>query len=85
MYGHYDAGQAQNLLIVFERCDPALTKCKSEEQVEAWFKFRYILTIQNRKSFIQYQFDDERINERSEIKYLPMNYARKDHVRMVTR
>ena len=63
-------------MIVFERCDPTISKCKSEEKVKEWLKFRYLITIQNRKSFIQYEFGDKRINERAVVKFQPMDYVR---------
>ena len=47
MYGHYDAGQARNLMIVFEKCDTEKgdTKCKSPDEIEKWLNLKYIMTV----------------------------------------
>ena len=76
MYGHYDAVQAQNLMIVFEGCNSTERTCKNETEVKEWLKFRYIAMIQNRRSFIQYEFGDEKFMEQSELKFLPMSFER---------
>ena len=45
MYGHYDAGLARNLMIVFEKCNPDLRTCKKEKEIREWLNFKYIVTV----------------------------------------
>ena len=72
-------------MIVFERCNSTLTTCKTDDEIERWLRYKYIVTIQNRKDFIQYEFGENRINMQSEVNFLPMSFERQDHVRMITR
>jgi hypothetical protein len=56
-------------VIVFEKCDPKKRPlgqiCKTEAEIEKWMAFKFIVTLENRKKFIQYKFKEERIEERS--------------------
>ena len=46
---------------------------------------KYILTLTNTKSFIQYKFFEESIAESSQIQWYPLTYdARFEQVRMIT-
>ena len=50
-------------MIVFEKCDPAIRLCKSEIEITKWLEFKYIVTYQNGRNFIQHDFSHNRINE----------------------
>ncbi len=45
-------------MVVFEKCDnskrPEGSKCKTEEEIEAWMAFKYILLFNNDARFIQH-------------------------------
>ena len=53
LFGNYDTGVANNLMIVFEKCDPQKNDfCKSEEEIYEWLSFKYFVVIENSKRFI---------------------------------
>ena len=56
LWGNYNTGQAQNLKIVFEKCDiakrPKGAKCKTEDEISAWMEGKYIALIFNEARFI---------------------------------
>ena len=86
IYGNYDTYTAQNLMVVFELCDPNKTLCKREEEIKAWIESKYILTLTNQKSFISHEFEDKRIVEESKLKWFAMSgTTRVDQVRTITR
>ena len=76
MYGHYDAGLARNLMIVFEKCNPDLRTCKKEKEIREWLNFKYIVTVQNRNDFIQYEFGDDSHVKQAYINFLPMSFEK---------
>ena len=47
--GNYDAIEAKNLMIVFDRCNNATSAvtCKSEEEIQEFMKFKYIVAMWN--------------------------------------
>lgn len=48
LFGDYHADAASNVQAVFVRCDPSKqTTCASEQEIEDWLKFKYIVTIEN--------------------------------------
>ena len=51
VYGNYDSGAAQNLMVVFERCDPAKRVCKSETEFQNWLSYKFLITLENTKVF----------------------------------
>ena len=60
-------------MIVFEKCDPAIRFCKSETEITKWLEFKYIITYQNSRNFIQHDFSHNRINELAAIQYFALN------------
>ena len=71
--GNYNTHIAQNLMVVFEKCDIKTQKaCKSEEEISEWMQNKYILTLTNIKSFIQYEFFEDSIAETSQIQWFPL-------------
>ena len=89
--GNYDTSEGSNLMIVFEKCDPVLRakaglKCKTENQIEEWLQFKYILIIENGIQFVEHKFEGERIEANSAITWYPLaSKGRIDIVRMITR
>lgn len=75
-------------MIVFEKCDrekvlPPI-QCASQEEITQWMEFRYILTVENQKRFIQHKFKKERIVKSAEIHWHPLNsVSRTDYVKMI--
>lgn len=50
--GHYDSQSAQNLMVVFEVCDPTKRKkCKSPEVIRKALQFSYILLVENNEFY----------------------------------
>ena len=45
--GNFNTENAQNLVLVFEKCDPSVTTCKSEEVIEEFIRSSYIVTAEN--------------------------------------
>ena len=46
VYGDYNSNAAGNLMVVFDKCDPAKQEdgfCKSEKEIAEWLEFKYIL------------------------------------------
>ena len=86
IYGNYDSYSAENLMVVFELCDPDKTTCKSEQKIKEWIKSKYIVTLTNQRDFISHEFKEKRIAEQSSIKWFAMSeISRVDQVRMITR
>ena len=87
--GNFDTSVANQLMIVFEKCDKKRSpqiNCASETSIEQWMKFRYILTVENTKQFIQHEFEDDGIEKTSEIYWHALNYKdRTDYVKMIHR
>ena len=51
--GVFDSSKAQNLMLVFERCDATWSpvECQSEAAIEEWMVYKYIVVLANRKTF----------------------------------
>lgn len=78
-------------MIVFERCNPerraalGLT-CKTEAEINEWLIAKYFIVRENNRAFVQHKFGEERINDKSQLKWYPIsNVSRVDVVRMITR
>ena len=54
LWGNYDSTTARNIMVVFERCNATTNKdgCKSEQEIDDWMSFKYILTYVNEKKFV---------------------------------
>ncbi len=88
IFGNYDSGIASNLFIGFEQCtpEPGVRKCKTEQQIEEWLVGKYFITVENQKSFIKDELNENSIRADSSVKWYPVSkYARDDTVRMIQR
>ena len=93
MFGNYKTQAANNIMVVFEKCDPSKKtkqgqpqKCKDETEIQKWLQFKYIITVDNIKRFIQHDFDEERIEVASVLKWYPISPdVRTDTVNIVQR
>ena len=57
--GNYVTREGSTLMVVFEKCSERTSdKCKTEEEIEAWLEFKYILVFENNKAFSQRSFDN---------------------------
>ena len=73
-------------MIVFEKCDAKISKCKSEAEIEEWMGSKYIVTLENEAKFLPQKFDNNRVARRSMIRWYPMSYqTRSDIVNIITR
>ena len=77
-------------MVVFEKCDitkrPEGAKCKTEEEIEAWMAFKYILLCNNDARFIQHKFGENRVEKKSQLAWYALNYnTRVDVPKIVTR
>lgn len=52
---------ANNLMVVFEKCDKKVRECKSDQEIQDWLVFKYMLVLENSKRFIPHEFKDKRI------------------------
>ena len=73
-------------MIVFEKCNRTERVCKSETDIKKWMEFKYIITVENIKRFIQHDFDEGRIEKASILKWYPLSPdVRTDSVQIVQR
>ena len=63
LWGNYDTTEAQNIMIVFEKCDPDLSPvpCKNETEINEWLVFKYFVVMTNQKKFVSHRFDEAKI------------------------
>ena len=57
MKGNYDLGYGSFMRVMFRKCSHADEvslgiECKTDEQIANWLKGKYLLLVQNEKSFI---------------------------------
>ena len=53
MFGNYKSHAANNIMVVFEKCNQASgATCKDEADIKKWLEFKYIITVDNIKRFI---------------------------------
>ena len=43
IWGDYNSDDGQNLMVVFEKCDPGERECESEEVINRWLEYKYIV------------------------------------------
>lgn len=53
LYGDFDTNFAQNLMIVFDRCDPSERVCADDAVIDEWIKFKYIILVENEENYLQ--------------------------------
>ena len=86
LFGNYDSNVANNLMIVFEKCDSTVRACKTDQEITDWLVFKYIILFENSRRFIPHQFANERIQSLAQIRWFPIaKDQRSDTVKMVTR
>ena len=52
IFGSYNTDKASNLMIVFEKCDNTERTCASDEIIDEWLEFKYIVILENEKLFV---------------------------------
>ncbi len=54
IWGDYNSDIAQNLMVVFERCDTKAegNNCKTNNEIDEWLLGKYIFTLENEKTFV---------------------------------
>ena len=53
IFGSYNTDKASNLMIVFEKCNrKKQTYCKSDEEIDKWLEFKYLVALENQKIFV---------------------------------
>ena len=88
LYGNFNSKGASNLMVVFERCDPGQRICKSDEEINEWMSFKYLVVIDNEQKFDLMsisEFEKQRISVNSNIIWhsMTMDY-RQDTIRRLT-
>ena len=73
--GNFDSSAAANVMVVLEKCDnkTSTITCKSNAEIDAFLKFKYILLLQNERKFIQYQFGEGSIDRVATLKWYGVN------------
>ena len=64
IFGSYNTDKASNLMIVFERCKVKTNDnkpCKDDSVIDDWLKYKYIVSLENEKTFVQDGFNDDSI------------------------
>ena len=63
--GTFDEAKAQNFMVVFEKCDQAKEtagrtgiKCLSEQEINEWLVYKYIMTLTNEVQFKEHNFEE---------------------------
>ena len=85
--GHYNSFVAQNLMVVYEKCDASKRKCKSPQEIYKALQFSYIFLVQNTMS---YKHQEEPGSEQSFIKHANFKWyalstdVRQDFPKMIT-
>ena len=59
LWGNYQTTEASNVMVVFEKCDPAKSQipCKSKTEIDDWMFSKYFLVLINEKKFVSHKFD----------------------------
>ena len=63
LLGSYNTDKASNFMIVFEKCNKKIRKCKSERAIKRWLEFKYFIVLNNEKRFNQDGFNDESVHK----------------------
>ena len=65
IFGNYDSQDAQNFMVVFEKCDPlkSTIPCKTEAEINEWLLMKYFMIFSNEKKFISHKFDEDKIQK----------------------
>ena len=66
IFGSYNTDKASNLMIVFERCNKKINDCKEDKDIDDWLKYKYIVSLENEKTFVQDGFNEDSILRHSQ-------------------
>ena len=72
VFGDYTSHAANNLNIVFEKCDSVVRTCKSNEEIENWLKRKFMITVSNTNVFRMSVFNDTKITFEAQFKWYPV-------------
>ena len=85
--GNYNTDKANNIMIVFEKCNSEILgrSCKTDIEIDEWLKFKYIVVLENERFFVQDKFDAERMSGISHLSWYSLTLLgqRSDYVRMI--
>ena len=85
LYGDFDTNIATNLMVVFDRCDPKERTCASDEDIDEWMKFKYMLLVENEENYMQSKPLGERMEQYARFSWNGLSGDnRSDKVRLVT-
>ena len=85
VFGDFNTNIANNLMVVFDRCDPKKrTDCVSDDEFKEWLSFKYIAVFENEERYIQTKPRDERLQRYSAFHWYALSETRVDKVRMMT-
>ena len=73
IFGTYNSVKAQSLMIQFIACDSEKRACKSESEIKAFMKRKFIITVENSSRFNQDEYNDSKITKESKLVWHPMN------------
>ena len=87
-FGNYDTPKAENLMIVFEKCDPKVSKitCKTNEEIDQWMFSKFFVLFTNKREFKSYLFDQHPVVKSAKLQWYPLiGGSRVDYVLQVFR
>lgn len=61
VYGDFSTNIASQLMVVFEKCDPALRQCEDEDVITKWMEFKYMIIMENEEEYMQTKPLGERV------------------------
>ena len=76
LHGNYDTISATNMMVVFDVCnnETSTVTCKSQKEINEFLTFKYFITLENSKLFVQDEFSQERILKKSKTHWFPLDY-----------
>lgn len=85
LFGDFDTNVAQNLMIVFDKCDPKVRSCADDAVIDEWLKFKYILSVENEEIYLQSRPLGERYEKFAKISWSALvSDTRSDKVKKIT-
>ena len=70
LLGNYDTTSTKNLMVAFVKCDSEKRNdCKTEEEINKWLTFKYIIRLENSKRFIPNEFGEDKINKSARMRW----------------
>ena len=88
MYGNYHTEIANNLMVVFDKCNNSTSTvmCQSPEKIDEYLEFKYFIGLWNMNKFAQDEFGDNRIIRTAMSYWLPVSSrSRTDYVMDIER